>query len=71
MTTATYKVNGMKCDHCRQSVENALKSVDGVSDVEVSLEKGEATVTYNENKTTPQALKDAVDALGRFELEVE
>lgn len=68
MTTATYKVNGMKCDHCRQSVEQALKGVAGVEEAQVSLEKAEATVTYDEQKATPQALKDAVDALGRFEL---
>lgn len=70
MITETYKVNGMKCDHCRQSVEDALGSVSGVSKAEVDLPKGEATVTYDEIKTTPQALKEAVDALGRFELEV-
>lgn len=71
MTTKTYTVNGMKCDHCRQSVESALKGVNGVKSAEVSLEKGEAVVSYDESQTTPQALKEAVDALGRFELVVE
>lgn len=70
MTTQTYKVNGMKCDHCRQSVQQALQGVKGVQSASVSLQDANATVTYDETTVRPQALKDAVDALGRFELEV-
>lgn len=37
------KVDGMSCDHCVRSVNNALAGVEGVkSVVEVSLERGEA-----------------------------
>lgn len=34
----TIYVEGMSCGHCVKRVENALKSIDGVVSVEVSLE---------------------------------
>lgn len=40
----TLKVNGMSCMHCVARVEKALAAVEGVTDVTVSLEKGEAVV---------------------------
>lgn len=43
----TLKVNGMSCMHCVARVEKALSAVDGVTDVTVSLEKGEAVVGGN------------------------
>lgn len=71
MTTKTYKVNGMKCGFCKEEVETALKSVKGVVSAEASLANGTATVSYDENETTPQALKEAVDTAGHFEMVVE
>ena len=35
----------MTCGHCKTAVENALKSVAGVKDVNVQLEPGKANVT--------------------------
>ncbi len=37
-----YKVEGMRCNHCAENARRALLSVEGVEDVSVSLEKGEA-----------------------------
>ena len=37
-------IEGMKCMHCKASVENALKSVDGVTDAFADLETKTATV---------------------------
>ncbi len=39
------EITGMTCGHCKTAVENALKSVSGVSDVTVELEAGKASVT--------------------------
>lgn len=68
METKTFTVNGMKCNHCKASVEQALQGVKGVKSAKVSLADKNATVEYDETQTTPQNLKDAVDGLGRFEL---
>ena len=39
----TVKVKGMSCQHCVSSVTKTLSDIEGISDVRVSLEKGEAT----------------------------
>ncbi len=41
----TFKVEGMMCKHCQKHVHDALAKMDGVTDVEVSLENNSATVT--------------------------
>ena len=51
-------VTGMTCGHCKIVVENALKSVQGVSAVTVNLEAGKAEV-YGEH-VNPDALVAAV-----------
>lgn len=40
-----YSVSGMNCNHCKANVERAIRSVEGVEDVEVSLAAATATVT--------------------------
>ncbi len=41
------KVTGMTCGHCKAAVEEALKDVNGVDNVNVDLENGLADVTGN------------------------
>ena len=41
----TFKVDGMMCKHCQKHVHDALAKMDGVTEVEVSLENNSATVT--------------------------
>ena len=40
---ATIKIKGMSCKHCVMAVQKALGEIDGVKDVKVNLETGEAT----------------------------
>ena len=37
------KIKGMSCNHCVMAVNKALKEIEGIKDVKVDLEKGEAT----------------------------
>jgi copper chaperone len=39
----TIKIKGMTCNHCVMAVTKALNEIEGVRDVHVDLEKGEAT----------------------------
>ena len=41
------KIEGMMCGHCSAHVEKALRELDGVSDVVVSLEEKTAKVTMD------------------------
>jgi copper chaperone len=45
MTTATYSVTGMTCEHCVQAVRSEVSAVDGVTGVEVDLGGGLVHVT--------------------------
>ncbi len=42
---ANVKIKGMSCQHCVMAVTKTLKEIDGIQDVTVNLEKGEATFT--------------------------
>jgi copper chaperone len=42
----TLKVEGMTCDHCKSSVEGALKEVDGVDAAKVDLETGNVKISH-------------------------
>ncbi|ADB59042.1 Heavy metal transport/detoxification protein [Haloterrigena turkmenica DSM 5511] len=57
----TITVEGMSCEHCEQTVEDALEGVEGVQSVNVDREAARATV---EGDTDPQALVEAVDEAG-------
>ena len=39
-----FKISGMTCNGCKSSVEDKLSSLDGVDDVQVDLQKGEAVI---------------------------
>jgi copper chaperone len=62
--TITLKVNGMTCEGCARSVTKALQGVTGVTAVEVSLEQGEAKVSYIPREVSVERLKAAVDGAG-------
>ncbi len=40
----TLKIDGMTCGHCVMHVKNALQAVEGVTEVNVDLQAGTATV---------------------------
>ena len=68
MEKRTFGVSGMKCPHCKANVENAIKALDGVSEAEASVEKAQVTVVYDAAKVSTDAIRQAVDASGRYEL---
>jgi copper chaperone len=70
MTTATYQVTGMTCEHCVHAVTGELKNLGGVSDVTVDLHSGgESAVTVtSEAPLTAEAVAAAVDEAGDYRL---
>lgn len=63
MTTATYTIKGMTCQHCQSAVSAELSRLPGVRDVQVDVAAGTATVT-SEQPLDLQAVRDAVDEAG-------
>jgi copper chaperone len=45
----TLKIQGMSCNHCVMAVTKALGNIDGISDVNVDLAKGEATFNKSDS----------------------
>jgi copper chaperone len=48
------KIKGMSCRHCVMAVTKALGGIDGIKDLQVDLETGDATFT--EEKSIDRAL---------------
>lgn len=66
MTTTTYVVKGMTCDHCVQAVTAEVSQVAGVTGVDVDLASGKVTVT-SRDPVDEAAVRAAVDEAG-FEM---
>jgi copper chaperone len=64
METTVLKVNGMTCGGCVHSVKNVLERIQGVTSAEVSLEKAQATVTYDPAKADVNRMREAVTDAG-------
>jgi mercuric transport protein len=67
--TLTIKVEGMHCGGCASSVAKALKATPGVEDAQVSFEKGEAIVKYDDQKVTIAKLREVINNTGFKALE--
>lgn len=59
----TIFIEGMSCGHCSKRVEDALKSVNGVKSVKVSLDEKKADVALK-NDIDNDVLKKAVEDVG-------
>ncbi|MCP8617719.1 copper chaperone CopZ [Salirhabdus salicampi] len=60
----TLDVKGMTCGHCKQSVEGALTSLEGVEKVDVQLDAGKVNVTFEDGKVTKEKMAEAVEEQG-------
>jgi copper chaperone len=62
--TTTIRVEGMKCNQCASSVAKALKATNGVQAAEVSFEKGQVAITYDDEKVTEAKLREVINSTG-------
>jgi copper chaperone CopZ len=63
MSSSTYTVKGMTCDHCAGSVTAEVTKIPGVSDVSVDVGAGRLTIVSSE--PVPAAVvEEAVEEAG-------
>lgn len=55
------KVEGMSCGHCVSAVTEALSKIDGVQNVEVSLENKNAVVEHKDDVDTAKFVEVVED----------
>jgi copper chaperone CopZ len=64
MDTLIFDIGGMKCGGCVKGVQLALNGLDGVSDVEVSLTPGQATLHVDASRVSSSQIQAAITQLG-------
>ena len=64
MQSMTFDIHGMSCGGCVGSVKRALQKVDGVSDVDVSLNPGQAIVNADVSLASAAQILAAISKLG-------
>ena len=69
--TVTIRVKGMTCDKCSASVTKALKATVGVEEAQVSHQKGEAVITYDDQIVTVAKLREVINGTGFQAVEEE
>jgi copper chaperone CopZ len=70
MTSVTYLVTGMTCEHCARAVSGELRALEGVSGVSVDLvPDGQSAVTVaSEAPLARAAVAGALDEAGDYRL---
>jgi copper chaperone CopZ len=70
MTTTTYQVTGMTCEHCARAVTVEIENLGGVSEVTVALVAGgTSAVTVTSDAPLEQAaVRTALDEAGSYRL---
>ena len=64
MDTDTLKLRGMSCASCANNIEEAIRSVPGVSECTVNFGAEQATVKYDPQKVRIEKIQDAIDEAG-------
>jgi copper chaperone len=64
MEKARITIEGMTCGGCVASVTRVLKALPGVDDVNVTLDPGNAVVTYDPANAGITAMRQAIEAAG-------
>jgi copper chaperone len=58
MTTVTYSIPNISCNHCTHTIEMEVSDLEGVQDVSAEVESKQATITFE-----PPASEEKIKAL--------
>ena len=57
-------VGGMSCQGCVKNVTGVLQALPGVEQVDVSLEKAQATIVYDADRVSEAQFRTAIEDAG-------
>ena len=64
MASQTLNVEGMTCDHCVQTIKEAVNNLVGISRVEVDLENKQVAVEYDKALVKFDSITDKIVEIG-------
>ena len=64
MANQTLNVEGMTCDHCVQTIKEAVNNLVGISRVEVDLENKQVAVEYGKALVKLGSITDKIVEIG-------
>jgi len=62
--TETIKLNSIVCNQCVDRLNKVIGSIDGVSNIDISLAEKQAVVTFDESKTSLEKIENAITSAG-------
>jgi len=62
--TACFSVEGMTCAACTVTTKAAIKKLDGIESIDVSLDDKKAEVHFNDSKTNADEIRKKIDSVG-------
>ena len=62
--TRIISIEGMTCGGCVASVHTATAEIDGLENISIELADNQATVTFDDSKTSAEKIAAAVDDAG-------
>ena len=60
MENIELRIEGMHCTGCSARLQKVLSNLDGISNAEVSFEKGMANIEFNKEIITLDEIKNAI-----------
>ena len=60
-------VDGITCEHCVDTIKEAVEILDGIFSVDVDIEKKQVVVEFDEKIAKPEDLIDKIEEVG-FEI---
>jgi copper chaperone len=64
MTDITLSVPDISCNHCKSSIEGALKPLDGIETATVSIGGRNVAVTFDDSQIDLAKIVEAIDEQG-------
>jgi copper chaperone len=64
MQTSSFFVTGLQCGGCANKLSLALRTLNGVDDVQISLASGEVTIVYDPALVSPARMQETVIRTG-------
>jgi len=59
-----FNVDGITCDHCVDTIKEAVEILDGVFSVDVDIEKKQVVVEFDEKIAKAEDLIDKIEEVG-------